>query len=195
MDKEILEGLSDFGQVSAVGAALSGRAEDYVNDPTLEMAWAEMAFRHSETYFKLLTAIECTKLRLTPRDDEILEHFHRAFPKLHVDKLDEAALKADLSKTKWREFCNTYEGVVEDFNFGTLLRLDAAGEYSSENTTLVPRVQFLAIEIARNRAGLNAVHHRPAVKQHHKHPAPAAAAAAAPAPASEGGAGAATGSS
>lgn len=29
------------------------------------------------------------------------------------------------------------------------------GDYSPENTTLVPRVQFYAIEIARNRSGLN----------------------------------------
>lgn len=170
---------TDVGQVRAAAQALTGRAEDYINDSSLELAWAEMAFRHSETYFKLISAIDASKLRLTRRDDELYEHFHRTFPKLHIAKLDEDALKSDTSKTKWREFCNTYEGVVEDFNFATLLRLDATKDYSPENTTLVPRVQFFAIEIARNRAGLNSVHH---VARAAAAPAPAAAAAAAPAP-------------
>ena len=51
-----------------------------------------------------------------------------------------------------------FEHHVEDFNFGTLLRLDCSKGYSETNTTLVPRVQFLAIEVARNRQGLNLVH-------------------------------------
>ena len=45
--------------------------------------------------------------------------------------------------------------VVEDFNFATLLRLDCTGDYSEANTILVTRAQFVAIEIARNREGLN----------------------------------------
>jgi hypothetical protein len=55
---------------------------------------------------------------------------------------------------------------------GTLLRLDASKDYDANNTTIgffrhclvdtfieliviVPRIQFFAIEIARNREGLN----------------------------------------
>ena len=38
---------------------------------------------------------------------------------------------------------------------GTLLRLDSSKGYSPENVTIVPRIQFHAIEIARNREGLN----------------------------------------
>ena len=45
--------------------------------------------------------------------------------------------------------------VVEDFNFATLLRLDCTSDYSEANTILVTRAQFVAIEIARNREGLN----------------------------------------
>ncbi|NXR65589.1 PBDC1 protein, partial [Rhadina sibilatrix] len=56
---------------------------------------------------------------------------------------------------KWRPFCLRFEGLVEDFNFGTLLRLDSRRDYSEENTILAPRIQFLAIEIARNREGCN----------------------------------------
>ncbi|NXP61404.1 PBDC1 protein, partial [Chloropsis cyanopogon] len=56
---------------------------------------------------------------------------------------------------KWRPFCLRFEGLVEDFNFGTLLRLDARGEYTEENSILATRIQFFAIEIARNREGCN----------------------------------------
>jgi len=74
----------------------------------------------------------------------------------------------------WRPFCNRFEGLVEDFNYGTLLRLDAERDYSEENsifgllvshcssstttTTFVSpatRVQFFAVEVARNREGSN----------------------------------------
>ncbi|XP_025026491.1 protein PBDC1, partial [Python bivittatus] len=71
--------------------------------------------------------------------------------------------KGDLfppSLQKWRPFCLQFEGAVEDFNFGTLLRLDCRRGYSEENTVLVPRIQFLAIEIARNREGCNAAVYR-----------------------------------
>ncbi|VDN09805.1 unnamed protein product [Dibothriocephalus latus] len=48
-----------------------------------------------------------------------------------------------------------FEDVIEDFNQGTLLRLDANKGYDEANTCVVPRIQFLALEIARNRQGLN----------------------------------------
>ncbi len=35
------------------------------------------------------------------------------------------------------------------------MRLDASGDYNEENTTIAPRIQFYAIEIARNREGHN----------------------------------------
>lgn len=38
---------------------------------------------------------------------------------------------------------------------GTLIRTDASKEFSPENSILVVRIQFLAIEIARNREGFN----------------------------------------
>lgn len=50
-----------------------------------------------------------------------------------------------------------FDGVVEDFNYGTLLRLDCSQGYTEENTIFAPRIQFFAIEIARNREGHNKV--------------------------------------
>jgi hypothetical protein len=37
----------------------------------------------------------------------------------------------------------------------TLMRIDSSLDYSEENTTIAPRIQFYAIEIARNREGHN----------------------------------------
>jgi len=50
-----------------------------------------------------------------------------------------------------------YEGKIEDYNFGTLLRIDCSKGYDEENTILVTRIQFYAVEIARNRRGLNKI--------------------------------------
>jgi hypothetical protein len=46
-----------------------------------------------------------------------------------------------------------YEKLLSDFNTGTLLRLDATDRagYDAQNVVVVPRIQFLAVEIARNR--------------------------------------------
>jgi hypothetical protein len=52
----------------------------------------------------------------------------------------------------WQHWCMH---APQDYNFGTLLRLDASQDYSEANSTIVPRIQFLAIEIARNKEGAN----------------------------------------
>lgn len=37
---------------------------------------------------------------------------------------------------KWRPFINRFEKTIEDFNFGTLLRIDCTKDYSEENSIL-----------------------------------------------------------
>ena len=37
---------------------------------------------------------------------------------------------------RWREFCNLFEGQVEDWNMATLLRVDASGDVSEENSVI-----------------------------------------------------------
>ncbi len=37
---------------------------------------------------------------------------------------------------KWRQFCMQFEHEVEDYNMGTLMRLDASEDISENNTTL-----------------------------------------------------------
>ncbi len=43
---------------------------------------------------------------------------------------------------------NQYEKLVPDYNFGTILRQDATREYAEDNSILVTRTQFLAIEVS-----------------------------------------------
>jgi len=145
--------------VTAVGKALSSRAEDYINDQNLEQSWAIMTMKYAETHFKLLQSYDATTLKLTASDDEIYSVFMAKFSNLRLELLTPDDLKSEAAKPAWREYCNYFEGKVEDFNFGTLLRLDVTKEYTEENTIIVPRVQFLAIEIARNRHHMNTMHH------------------------------------
>lgn len=143
------------GEAAAAAHALSLPAEAYGNDPNVEMLWAMRASQHAEVYFNLISSVDPKFLTLTKVDEQIYGEFRKAFGGLRVDVLDPEDLKSEPAKEKWRPFCLQFEGVVEDFNYGTLLRLDCRGGYSPENTIFATRIQFFAIEIARNREGHN----------------------------------------
>ncbi|XP_041500467.1 protein PBDC1-like [Microtus oregoni] len=143
------------GEVVSVAHSLSLPAESYGNDPDIEMAWAIRAMQHAEVYYKLISSVDPQFLKLTKVDDQIYSEFRENFEKLRVDVLDPEELKSESAKEKWRPFCLKFEGIVEDYNYGTLLRLDCSQGYTEENTIFAPRIQFFAIEIARNREGYN----------------------------------------
>ncbi|XP_062817271.1 protein PBDC1 isoform X2 [Anolis carolinensis] len=124
-------------EASAAAHALSLPPEAYGND--------------------LISSVDPRFLNLTKTDDLIFSEFRKAFPDLKINLLDEEDLKSEPAKEKWRPFCMQFDGVVEDFNYGTLLRLDCSKEYTEENTIFATRIQFFAIEIARNREGYNCV--------------------------------------
>nr|CAG4636634.1 EOG090X0HAI [Eubosmina coregoni]SVE70153.1 EOG090X0HAI [Eubosmina coregoni] len=130
-------------------------AEEFVNDNVIEELWAIKAFEHAEIYFNLLSSIDPKILRLTKFDDVIYKNFREQFPDLKVGLLREEELKSAQAKENWRPFCENYKLDVEDYNYGTLFRLDSSKEYSESNSVVVPRVQFLALELARNREGFN----------------------------------------
>lgn len=134
---------------------LNRPAEEFDNDPSVEALWAMKALEHAEVYFNILCSVDPKLLKLTPHDDNIYKTFREEFPDLKVDVLDEDGLKSFEAKQKWRPFCEKFKDVVEDYSFGTLLRLDHTGEYSEHNSILVTRIQFYAIELSRNREGLN----------------------------------------
>ncbi|XP_078522482.1 protein PBDC1 [Lissotriton helveticus] len=139
----------------AVAHALSLPADQYGNDPDLEMAWAMKAYQHAEVYFNLISSVDPKHLKLTKLDDRIYSDFRTTFKDLKIDVLDPEELKSEAAKEIWRPFCMLFDGIVEDFNYGTLVRLDCKKDYTEENTIFCTRIQFLAIEIARNREGLN----------------------------------------
>uniref|UniRef100_A0A8D0K6C7 Polysaccharide biosynthesis domain-containing protein n=2 Tax=Sus scrofa TaxID=9823 RepID=A0A8D0K6C7_PIG len=143
------------GELVSVAHALSLPAESYGNDPDIEMAWAMRAMQHAEVYYKLISSVDPQFLKLTKVDDQIYSEFRENFEKLRIDVLDPEELKSESAKEKWRPFCLKFNGIVEDFNYGTLLRLNCSQGYTEENTIFAPRIQFFAIEIARNREGYN----------------------------------------
>jgi len=131
--------------------------EQMGNDPQIEKMWAEAAFKHAETYMKILKLYKDKKtLRITSIDDEVYAHFRKVFPDLDVKDLDAKKLKSTSMLVLWRPFCMSYQTKkMTDYNYGSLLRLRAYEDLSEDNSIIVPRVQFNAIEIARNREGLN----------------------------------------
>eukprot|EP00092_Neocalanus_flemingeri_P037837 GFUD01041187.1.p1 GENE.GFUD01041187.1~~GFUD01041187.1.p1 ORF type:complete len:205 (-),score=73.66 GFUD01041187.1:137-751(-) len=135
-----------------------GAPSDMVgNDGRVEELWAMKAIEHAEVYFNLLCSVEPARLKLSGSqelDDQIYKDFKESFPDLNIAKLTEEDIKNAEAKVAWREFSNRYKH-VEDFSLGSLVRMDSSKDYSEENTMLSIKIQFFAIEIARNRDGLN----------------------------------------
>lgn len=92
-------------------------------------------------------------------DDEIFEDLMTRFPEFkdteNLRNLDEDKMKSPEGKQRWRDFIMPYEKTLTDYNFGTLIRRDADREYAEDNCILVTRAQFVGLEIARNRLGVN----------------------------------------
>lgn len=135
-------------------------AENADNFEDIEKQFAVKAVQHLEIYWKMLSLRPGSRLTFTKLDDQIFTHLCLTFPQFSTPAgvaapLVEDEIKSVGGKRVWRDFMMTYEKTVDDYNFGSLLRLDCAREYDEENTIFVPRMQFLAIEIARNRFGLN----------------------------------------
>lgn len=125
----------------------------------MEKQFAVKAVQHMMTYWSILEKMPGSKLRLTRMDDEILAHLRADFPDFDpAATVDEDEMKSPAGKERWRKFVMVYEKgekKVEDYNFGTMLRKSAKTEYGEKEAMLALRMQFYAIEIARNRAGLN----------------------------------------
>ena len=141
----------------AAKSALSAPSDQFGNDGRVEELWAMKAMEHAEVYFNLLCSVEPSRLKLTgnkDRDDDIYKDFKETFPSLNVAKFSEEDLKSESAKAAWRTFSERYKD-VEDYSLGCLLRLDSSKDYTEDNTALAIKIQFFAIEIARNRDGCN----------------------------------------
>ncbi|CAC5366138.1 Protein PBDC1 homolog,Protein PBDC1 [Mytilus coruscus] len=142
-------------QLQSASSVLSSDASKYENREELEFEWAKKAYHHAETYFNLISSVNPAILKLTKIDTDIYTHFRDEFPDFKIDVINIEEMKSAEGKEKWRLFCEFYKEKVEDYNMGSLLRTDCTQDYSEENSFLVVRIQFLAVEIARNREGLN----------------------------------------
>ncbi|KAF2658477.1 DUF757-domain-containing protein [Lophiostoma macrostomum CBS 122681] len=131
-------------------------AENADNFEDIEKQFAVKVVQHMETYWKILEMMPGSKLRLTKMDDAIYENFKKEFPELDVkEKIIEDEMKSKKGKERWRKFIEEYKEKIEDYNFGTMLRASPKSEYDQEDTIFAVRMQFYAIEIARNKEGLN----------------------------------------
>jgi len=133
--------------------------ENAPNYEDMEKQFAVKAVQQMTVYWNILEKLPGSKLRLTRLDDQILEHFKSEFPDFDpAEEIDEDKMKSNEGKEKWRKFAMAYEkgeNKIDDYNFGTMLRKSPKMEYGEKETIFVIRMQFYAIEIARNRAGLN----------------------------------------
>jgi len=130
--------------------------EEADNLEDMEKQFAVTAVKHMITYWGLLENIKGSELRLTKIDDDIYEHLKEDFPEFDPEAtIDEDEMKSKDGKERWRKFMMAYEKKVDDYNFGTIVRRNPRTEYGNDETMFVPRMQFYAIEIARNRSGLN----------------------------------------
>ncbi|OAX84232.1 hypothetical protein ACJ72_01394 [Emergomyces africanus] len=130
--------------------------ENAQNLEDMEKQFAVKAVQQMTTYWSLLETTRGSNLRLTKMDDDIYNHFMAVFPNFDpAETINEDEMKSKAGKERWRTFLMAYDKKVEDYNFGTLLRANPKWEYGEKETIFAVRMQFYAIEIARNRAGLN----------------------------------------
>lgn len=135
-------------------------ADNADNFEDIEKQFAVKAVQHLEIYWRMLSLRPGSQLSFTKLDSQIYTHLCLQFPAFSTREgaatpLNEDEIKSPGGKKAWREFMMTYEKTVDDYNFGSLLRIDPMKGYDEDNSMFVPRMQFLAIEIARNKWKVN----------------------------------------
>ncbi|KAL3998121.1 Polysaccharide biosynthesis family protein [Acanthocheilonema viteae] len=133
---------------------VSYEVAEYNNDPSFEIAWAIKAAERANIHMSLLLTCNTKELTMHKKFSIIYDKFRAVFPKMNVEKVTEKELKGE-NKQQWFTFCEYFKEEVEDYNLATIMRIRADGAYSESNTIIVPKIIFLAVEIARNKEGLN----------------------------------------
>lgn len=87
------------------------------------------------TYWSILEKVPGSQLRLTKMDNDIYEDFKNEFPEFDpAETLDEDRMKSNAGKAKWRNWMNKYEKIIDDYNFGTMIRSNPKFEYDRDTT-------------------------------------------------------------
>eukprot|EP01043_Picozoa_sp_COSAG02_P024526 COSAG02_NODE_1342_length_13169_cov_11.075905_5_plen_1026_part_00 len=142
---------------------------EVVNDPGVERVGSAETWRVCEKHWKELTATEEPSSLVLSDDahqDRRLYNVFRSQFGLDVRYITWADLHNDFEMGKWRAVLSACEGRVKWHNMMYLLRADATKSYveqkddkgpdgHSDGLLLVPRIQWLMIEIARNQEGVN----------------------------------------
>ncbi|KAL9951540.1 hypothetical protein ACROYT_G044216 [Oculina patagonica] len=125
----------------------------------MELVWAMKAHHQAETYLKLISAIDASRLHLTKYDDDIYRQFKRYFKMLKVDVIKPEDFKSEEANLSDTSTLTTrpprYTAALCSTNRSEENEIDCSKGYDEENTILVTRIQFYAVEIARNRRRLN----------------------------------------
>ncbi|CAI4230280.1 unnamed protein product [Auanema sp. JU1783] len=129
--------------------------EKYINDESIELAWAIKAAERANIHINLLMGCDTKSLKLNRHQPDIDKAFREAFPDMNVRMVGETELKSGDMKEKWRVFCELFKESIDDYSMGTLMRIEAQKAYSDANTIIVPKIIFLAVEGARNTEGIN----------------------------------------
>ncbi|CBY24799.1 unnamed protein product [Oikopleura dioica] len=116
------------------------------------------AFQQAQVHMKLLVAVGPSKMKFSPQDDAIYESFRKEFPKFDVTNVKEdlhEAIKSGENSEQWKNWMEQFKDTLKDSENGSLLRIDPSNGYTTTNSTICVRAQFLAIEIARNKENHN----------------------------------------
>lgn len=114
--------------------------------------------RMGEHWEQLTSAANADAMVLTgsrEEDTQLYSTFRSRFPAMQLGLITEDTLKDTRLHETWRDFLTSQAEQLSEHNMISLLRKNASLGYNDENTMLVPRAQFLCIEIARNREGVN----------------------------------------
>jgi Polysaccharide biosynthesis len=88
-----------------------------------------------QTYWSILEKVRGSSLRLTKMDDDIYKHLQEDFPEFDpAETINEEEMKSKTGKERWRKFMTAYEKVIDDYNFGTMLRSNPKWEYGKDET-------------------------------------------------------------
>ena len=139
---------------------------DVSNDPTIEALGSEECTKFSQRHWqRLMSCSDPSELVLTDsrvEDDRLYKVYAANFGGsfgLDLLHLSHEALHAGGMLQTWRSVLTAMEGRSfggQPMNMMTLLRAEAHAGYDPDETDLilVPRAQFLLIEVARNREGV-----------------------------------------
>ena len=139
------------------------------NDPGVERVGSAETWRVCEKHWKELTSTAEPRSLVLSDDESQDRRLYNVFRSqfgLDVRHITWADLHNEFEMGKWRAVLTACEGLVRWHNMMYLLRADASKSYleqkddkgpdgHSDGLLLVPRIQWLMIEIARNREGMN----------------------------------------